>query len=125
MSVQIGSGDFKYEAVDGWPTLPKDSRLIETPGVAVDSQDEIYAFSRNPEHPIMVFDRDGNFLRGFGAGIFSKRTHGIFIGPDDTIYCTDDGIHTITKFSREGELLLTIGNPGQSSEIWKLSLIHI
>ena len=96
MSVQIGSGDFKYEAVDVWPTVPKDSRLIETPGVAVDSQDEIYAFSRNPEHPIMVFDRDGNFLRGFGAGIFSNRTHGILIGPDDAVYCVDDGIHTIT-----------------------------
>ena len=58
MSVQLGSGEFKYEAVNVWPTLPKDSRLIETPGVAVDSHDEIYIFSRNPEHPIMVFDRD-------------------------------------------------------------------
>jgi len=119
MSVQLGSGEFKYEAVDVWPTLPKDSRLIETPGVAVDSQDQIYTFSRNPEHPIMVFDREGNFKRGFGAGIFSNRTHGIYVGPEDTIYCADDGIHTITKFSRDGELLLTIGNPGQASEIWK------
>ena len=119
MSVQLGSGEFKYEAVDVWPTLPWDSRLIETPGVAVDSQDEIYTFSRNPEHPIMVFDRGGNYQRGFGAGIFSNRTHGIYVGPEDTIYCADDGIHTITKFNRDGELLLTIGNPGQASEIWK------
>tara|TARA_B100001123_G_scaffold91662_1_gene105547 strand:- start:26442 stop:27395 length:954 start_codon:yes stop_codon:yes gene_type:complete len=119
MSVQLGSGEFRYEAVNVWPTLPKDSRLIETPGVAVDSHDEIYIFSRNPEHPIMVFDRDGNFQRGFGAGIFSNRTHGLYVGPEDTIYCADDGIHTITKFSRDGELLLTIGNPGQASEIWK------
>ena len=61
----------------------------------------------------MVFDRDGNFLRGFGKGIFSNRTHGILIGPDDTVYCADDGIHTITKFTRDGELLMTIGTPGQ------------
>ena len=38
MSVQLGSGEFKYEAVDVWPTLPWDSRLIETPGIlATDS----------------------------------------------------------------------------------------
>ena len=119
MGVTVGTGDFKYEAVESWPVLPDGARLIETPGIAVDSQDEIYAFSRNTDHPIMVFDRDGNFQRGFGAGIFSNRTHGILIGPDDTVYCADDGIHTITKFTREGDLLMTIGTPGQATEIWK------
>ena len=84
MSVTVGTGNFKYEAVDSWPMLPGGATLIETPGVAVDSQDEIYTFSRNTEHPVMVFNRDGNFLRGFGTGIFSNRTHGILIGPDDT-----------------------------------------
>ena len=43
MGVKVGSGDFKYEAVDVWPTLPNGARLIETPGVAVDSQDDIYS----------------------------------------------------------------------------------
>ena len=97
MGAKVGSGDFKYEAVDVWPTLPNGARLIETPGVAVDSQDEIYSFSRNTGHPVMVFDRDGNFQRGFGAGIFSNRTHGILIGPGDTVYCADDGIDCRTS----------------------------
>ncbi len=119
MSVTIGSGDFKYEALDSWPTLPGGARLQETPGVAVDSRDQVYVFSRNEENPVMVFDTDGNYLRGFGKGIFSNRTHGIFIGPDDTVFCADDGIHTITKFSSEGELLMTIGTHGQATEKWK------
>ncbi|MDP6402388.1 MAG: peptidyl-alpha-hydroxyglycine alpha-amidating lyase family protein [SAR202 cluster bacterium] len=118
MTTVIGSGDFKYEALESWQKLPDGVNLIETPGVAVDSQDEIYIFSRNTEHPVMVFDRDGNFLRGFGKGIFSNRTHGILIGPDDTVYCADDGIHTITKFTRDGELLMTIGTSGQAAEKW-------
>lgn len=118
MATVVGSGEFRYEAIEKWPDLPDGRRLIETPGVAVDSQDEIYAFSRNTEHPIMVFDRDGSFLRGFGEGIFSNRTHGILIGPDDTVYCADDGIHTITKFTRDGELLMTIGSPGQYAKKW-------
>ena len=119
MSVTIGSGDFKYEALDSWPTLPGGARLQETPGVAVDSRDQVYIFSRNEENPVMVFDTDGIFLRGFGKGIFSNRTHGIFIGPDDTVFCADDGIHTITKFTSEGELLMTIGTHGQATEKWK------
>jgi DNA-binding beta-propeller fold protein YncE len=119
MRAIVGSSKFKYEALDQWPTLPEGARLIETPGVAVDSKDQIYIFSRNTEHPVMVFDREGKFLRGFGKGIFSNRTHGILIGPDDTVYCADDGIHTITKFTSEGKLLMTIGTPGQASKIWK------
>ena len=38
----------------------------------------MYVFSRG-EHPIMVFDRDGNFLRSWGEGVF-PRAHGITIG---------------------------------------------
>ena len=119
MSATIGSGNFKYEALDSWPTLPGGARLQETPGVAVDSRDQVYIFSRNEKNPVMVFDTEGNFLRGFGEGIFSNRTHGIFIGPDDTVFCADDGIHTITKFTSEGELLMTIGTHGQATEKWK------
>jgi DNA-binding beta-propeller fold protein YncE len=119
MGAIIGEGDFRYEHIIDWHKMPEGARLIETPGVAVDSQDDVYAFSRNPDYPVMVFDQEGNFVRGFGKGIFGNRTHGIYVGPEDTIYCVDDGIHTITKFTREGELLMTIGTPGVSSEIWK------
>ena len=80
MSAIVGSGDFRYEALDQWPTLPEGANLTETPGVAVDSQDEIYAFSRNTENPVMVFDRDGNYLRGFGKGIFGDQSTGVFNG---------------------------------------------
>ena len=41
------------------------------------------------EHPMMVFDRDGNFLRSWGEGQY-PRAHGLHID-DDTLYLTDDG----------------------------------
>ena len=118
MSVTIGSGDFVYEALDRWETLPQGVNYVECPGVAVDSEDRVYVLTRNTAHPAMVFDRDGNFLRSFGQGIFSERTHGALIGPDGSIYCADDGTHTITKFSPEGDLLMTLGTPGEPSEAW-------
>jgi hypothetical protein len=59
-----------------------------------------------------VFDRDGNFIRSWGEGLFS-RAHGLHIGPDENLYCTDDGDHTVRKCTPEGKVLLTIGIPGK------------
>ena len=118
MSTIVGEGKFRYEALDSWPNIPEGIKLIETPGIGINSQDDIYIFCRNTEHPIMVFDNLGHFQKSFGKGIFSDRTHGMLIGPDDSIYCVDDGIHTITKFSPEGKLVMTIGKPGVHSTKW-------
>ncbi|HEX2172095.1 MAG TPA: peptidyl-alpha-hydroxyglycine alpha-amidating lyase family protein [Dehalococcoidia bacterium] len=118
MAVMVGTGDFTYEALPSWQKLPDGVTLIETPGVAVNSQDHVYAITRNTDHPVMVFNRDGTFITSFGKGIFSQRTHGILIGPDDAVYCADDGTHTITKFSPEGKLLMTIGTPYQPAQKW-------
>ena len=85
----------------------------EVSAVAVDSCDQVYVFSRS-EHPLVVFDCEGRFVRSWGEGVF-KRPHGLHIGPDDAVYCTDDGDHTVRKFTPEGKLLLTIGTSGVSS----------
>lgn len=118
MSVRIGSGNFTYDALDTWEKLPDGVELVECPGVAVDAQDRVYVLTRNKEHPVMVFDRDGNFQKSFGQGTFSERTHGILVAPDGSVYCVDDGTHTITKFDQDGNLLMTIGTPGQPAKKW-------
>ena len=53
-----------------------------------------------------VFDREGNFLRSWGEGMF-VRPHGVHFGPDDTIYCTDDGDHTVRQLTTDGKLLVS------------------
>ena len=118
MGAIIGNGDFRYEALERWGDLPDGVRLVECPGVAVGAEDRVYVLTRNPDHPVMVFEPDGRFVRSFGQGVFSDRTHGVLIGPDHSVYCADDGTHTITKFSSQGELLMTIGTPGQPAKKW-------
>ena len=104
--VKLGSGKFIYEEVEGWAQLPPDWELGEVPGIAVDSQDRVYAFCRS-EHPVVVFDRDGRFLGSWGEGMF-VRPHMILIGPDDSVYCVDDEGHRVHKCTTDGKLLMTI-----------------
>lgn len=111
MSLILGDGDYRYQVAEDWAKLPDGWEFRDVAGVAVDSKDQVYVFNRS-EHPMMVFDREGNFLRAWGEGIFN-RAHGLHVGPDDALYCTDDGDHTVRKCTADGEVLLEIGIPGK------------
>src|SRR4030095_8652761 len=79
-----------------------------------------FVFSRS-QHPVVVTDADGAFLFSWGKDQF-VRPHGITIGPDNCVYCTDDSDHTVRKFTREGKLLLTLGTSGRPSDTGATSL---
>jgi DNA-binding beta-propeller fold protein YncE len=113
--VQIGAAPFTYDARNDWEQLPDGLRLHETAGIAVDAQDRVYLLTRNVDNPVVVLERDGTFLRTFGQGVFTPRAHAIRIGPDGFAYGADDGAHIITKWTVQGELVMTIGTPGQAS----------
>ncbi len=106
----LGEQPFHYEVDEGWGALPEGWEYRDVAAVGVDSKDQVYVFSRG-EHPMIVFDREGNFLRSWGEDIFT-RAHGLHIGPDDMLYCTDDGDHTLRKCTPEGKVELTLGVPG-------------
>ena len=103
----------QYEANSGWAQLPDNWGWTEGAAIATDSKDRVFVFNRG-DHPIMVFDRDGSFVTSWGEGVFA-RAHGITIGPDDSVYCTDDLDHTVRKFTPEGRLLMTLGTRGKPS----------
>jgi DNA-binding beta-propeller fold protein YncE len=109
--IVLGSGKFRYEPQDNWLNLPSHVELGEVAAVAVDDRDRVYVFNRG-DHPMVVLDRDGNFLSSWGHDLFGK-AHGLHIGPDQSIYCTDEGTHTVCKCTLEGKLLLRIGTPNQ------------
>lgn len=107
---RLGSGQFTYEVAVNWETLPPGYRWREVAAVATDAQDRVYAFNRG-DHPMIVFDSEGNFLKSWGEDIF-VRPHGLTVGPNDTLYCTDDGDHTVRQCTLDGKVLMTIGVPG-------------
>ena len=112
--VTSSSGDLKYELVEGWGQLPEGWRWGQVGGVAVDSKDQVYVFTRT-EHPLMIFDRDGKFVDSWGEDLFTD-AHGICIGPDDSLYLVDRVPQVAMKFSPDRQLLFTMGNRGQPSD---------
>ncbi|HEY2162818.1 MAG TPA: peptidyl-alpha-hydroxyglycine alpha-amidating lyase family protein [Gemmatimonadaceae bacterium] len=113
MQDTFGAGEYAYRVVEGWAKWPDDWSLHDVAGVGIDRNDNVYAFHRG-DHPMVVFDRDGNVLRTWGEDVF-RHAHGVHMGPDDTIYLTDDFDHTIRKCTLDGKVLLTIGVPGEAA----------
>jgi len=111
MAVLLSDGDFVYEELGDWARLPEGWSFKEVADVAVDAEDCVYVFNRG-EHPMIVFDREGNYLASWGEGVFT-RPHGLSFGPDGLLYCVDDGAHCIRKCTPGGQVVGTIGTPGQ------------
>ena len=112
MAVILGTGAHRYEVVSDWAKLPPGQEFnADVAAVGVDAQDRVYAFNRG-KHPMVVFDRDGSFLRSWGEGVL-RRAHGVHMAPDETLWLTDDGDHTVRHCTLDGKVLLTLGLPGK------------
>ncbi|HAI99225.1 MAG: peptidyl-alpha-hydroxyglycine alpha-amidating lyase family protein [Chloroflexota bacterium] len=109
--VELGTAEYTYEVAEGWGKLPDGWSFKEAAAVGVDSKDNVYVFNRG-EHPVIIFDREGNFLSSWGEGVF-PRAHGVTMGPDDTIFLTDDGDHTMRHCTLDGKVLMTLGISGK------------
>lgn len=110
----FGAGKYTYEVVEGWGTLPAGWTWGWIPAVACDSQDRVYVYSRS-DHHLVIFDRAGNYLDEWGEGVLQD-AHGLYIDAQDSVWCTEHSSHAVFKFDRRGELVMTIGTPGQRGE---------
>lgn len=104
----------EYRPVAGWFQAPAAMKIGPVSSVATDSADRVYVLQR-AEPPILVFDRDGKFLRSWGEG-FLKSPHGLRIDPSDHVWVTDTGRHVVLKFNGDGKLLLTLGKKDQPGD---------
>jgi DNA-binding beta-propeller fold protein YncE len=108
------TASLRYTVVDGWEQLPAGFTHRDCVGVGVDSQDNVYLFTRDQPR-VIVYRPDGAFVRSWGEDIFTARTHGLTVGPDGTVYCVDEGSQCVYQFTPNGELLQTIGTKGVAS----------
>ena len=121
-----------YQTVDGWATLPDGRTWGSTAGVDIDPDGQhIWAIDRcganscagSDLDPIVKFDPEGNVVTTFGGGTMLF-PHGLHVDQDGNVWVTDargpdpddpsqaGKGHVAIKFSAEGEVLLTLGEPG-------------
>ncbi len=114
-----------YVAVTESFKLPPGMNFRGTSGIAFNSKGNIFVIHRGPMS-VMEFDPDGNFIRGFGDGLF-ERAHGLRIDAEDNIWATDVASNLAYKFDPGGRLQMVLGVKGHSGE-WHpfghLRLLH-
>jgi DNA-binding beta-propeller fold protein YncE len=115
-SVRVRAAESHYRLVENWAQFPPGvTKWGAATGVAVDAHDNVYVLHRNETMPIMVFDRNGKFLRAWGQGMF-KTTHFLRVDPAGNVWVTDRGNMQAFKFSSDGMLLMTLGRKGVTGD---------
>ncbi len=120
-----------YHVVHGWPVLPDGEILGAVAGVGVDSHDDVLVFQRAGRAwpasneldltpiaapTILRFDgRTGVLLGRWGAGRFAM-PHGLTVDRADNVWLTDVALQQVYEFSRDGHLLLTLGERGVAGD---------
>jgi len=102
-----------YELIRDFLRPPAGQPLGIVSRVATDAQDRVYVFQRKAP-PVMVFDRDGNFLASWGTGEVTD-PHGLKI-VGDTVYTTDRSDSVAKSFTLDGKPLLQLGQRGVHSD---------
>jgi streptogramin lyase len=110
----VGAGKYTYDVDEDWAKLPEG---WEMPAAAVygDSKDRVFCFNRDPDHPICIFDREGNLVSSWGAGLISF-AHAIYLDKEDNVWLVDRNKHQVFKYTTDGKLLMTIGDEGSRSD---------
>jgi DNA-binding beta-propeller fold protein YncE len=110
---QTGGGKYTYEVIQNFPKLPAGQSFGVISRVATDSKDRIYVFQRK-DPPVVVFDRDGNYLNSWGSGSIAQ-AHGLKI-VNDKVYITDRPDSVAMVFTLDGKPLRVLGNRGVHSD---------
>jgi len=118
-----------YRAEENWAKLPAGRVWGQPIGVDIDRDGtSVWVYDRcgaktcegSNLAPIQKFDASGKLVTSFGAGMINW-PHGLFADRDGNIWVTDgrggNGKgHTVTKFSSDGKVLMTLGKPGVAGD---------
>lgn len=100
-----------YHVVPDWLNCPEDLPWEAVLGVWVDERDRIWVYTRATPS-VRVFSADGEFL--FSWLDDSKGgAHHLKMDCEGHVWLADLEQHTVRKFTRDGQPVLTLGTPGE------------
>tara|TARA_B100000029_G_scaffold516620_1_gene631839 strand:+ start:65403 stop:66245 length:843 start_codon:yes stop_codon:yes gene_type:complete len=104
-----GSGKYQYKKCVGWGA----ERILGiATGVAVNSDNYVYVVDREPNPAVVVYDSNGLVLNEWGQDILIY-PHEIWIDKEDQVYIPDCGTNTVRIFTKNGDLVQTLGTVNQ------------
>lgn len=105
----------EYTVDPAWPKRPDEfGPRAAVPGIAVDRQDRIWCLERC-RVPVQVYTSGGELVKSWGEDQF-KSPHSLRFDGQGNVWITDNAAHVVKKFTFEGQLLMTLGTPGQPGE---------
>src|SRR3954471_22624271 len=120
----------KFEADANWAKLPSKWVWGQVSSVSIDNRGHAWVLQRPTSvradqksmaaPPVLEFDENGNFLRGWGgpgAGYdWPETEHGIYADPRGFIWIGGNGAtdNHLMKFTKDGKFVMQIGKKGAS-----------
>ena len=118
--------EIRFQAQTDFLKLPPDLYFGEVAGVAVDSKEHIFVFSRGsttgPAYgaaaaQLLEFDADGKYMREIGHHLYAwSFAHAVKVDRQDNIWVADKGSDMVIKFSPEGRVLMVFGRKQEASD---------
>jgi hypothetical protein len=113
----VGEGEHRYECVHDWGRLPENIRYGLTHGVAVDRARNVHVLhTSRKDSPckdtVVVFDKDGKFVRSWGEQFFGT-AHGFDLIVEDgrEIFYITDMARGLFKTTLDGQVIWHLDRP--------------
>jgi sugar lactone lactonase YvrE len=106
----------EYDVTTANLKLPYGWSFGEVVGIVENLQGHKYIFNRG-EHPLLEFDKNGEFIKEIGHGQFSK-PHGLRLDRKGNIWTTDTETHLVQRFAPNGHVTMVLGMKNKASEGW-------
>jgi peptidylamidoglycolate lyase len=116
----LASAPPSYVKAAEWPRLPAGMEFGDMSGVDIDgnghvmvihrgSMEDVPEGGRIPEPVVVTLHAEtGEVLQTWGSNTFLN-PHGLTVDHEENVWITDTGLHQVFKFTRDGKLLLTLG----------------
>ena len=125
-SAQNAAAEIPYDSVPNFLKLPPDRYLGEVAGIALNSKQHIFVFTRgNPSGPaygaaaaqLLEFDPDGSFRREIGHNLYAwSFAHSVRVDRRDNIWIADKGSDVVVRFDPEGRVSMVFGRKAEASD---------
>jgi hypothetical protein len=97
-----------------WPTLPADFEWGQVIGIYAEENGHVWTSGSST---IAEWDPQGNLVRkwrGDAPDTSWSTIHGLFVDHNDFVWTTARSNHIVNKFTKDGQLVMTLGRPNET-----------